>query len=276
VTKIGLALGSGGARGLAHIIILEAFDELGIKPSVISGSSIGALIGAAYCAGLTAKEIYEALLDLMKSDLARILSFYKNAEYLSLLEFLDIGVKKGGLIKGDKFISFYAETLKIKTFEELKIPLKVVTTNYFSREQSIFDEGELYAPIKASYSVPGLFPPVLINNNFYADGGMVNPLPYDIIEHLVDYTIAIDISPPPVNATANETPPLFETFFASFQIMQKSIMNIKLKISKPDLLVNPEIKNVRMLEFLKYSTIFEGAEKSKNIVKRFLEEKLNN
>ncbi len=273
--KFGLALGSGGARGLAHIVILEAFDELGVRPAIVSGSSIGALIGAAYCAGLSAKEIKEHFNELLHSEPAKILSFYKNSEYLNLLEFIDLGVKKGGLIKGDKFISFYANTLKVNFFEELEIPLKVVATNYFTREQSVFDSGELYAPIKASYSVPGLFAPVLINKNYYADGGMVNPLPYDIIEHLVDFTIAVDITPPPSSPNAEETPPIFETLFASFQIMQKSILNLKLKISKPDLLINPKIENVRMLEFIKSKHIFSEAEKSKNEVKRFIEQKLN-
>ncbi len=274
MTKFGLALGSGGARGLAHILALEAFDELGIKPAIISGASIGALFGAAYCAGLSAKEIRESFNSLLHSS-GKFLSFYKNSDYLNLIEYIDIGLKKGGLIKGDKFISYYAETLKIKTFEELKIPLKVVATNYFTREQSVFDSGELYAPIKASYSVPGLFPPVQINNNFYSDGGMVNPVPYDIIEHLVDYTIAIDITPPPSSPNTEDTPPIFETFFASFQIMQNTILNMKLKISQPDLLVNPNIPNVRMLEFIKSEQIFKASEKAKDEVKRFIEKKIN-
>ncbi len=276
MNKIGLALGSGGARGLSHIVVLEAFDELGVKPTIISGSSIGALIGAAYCAGLSAKEIRERFNVLLHTEPAKILGFYKNSEYLNLIKFIDLGAKQGGLIKGDKFISFYSETLKIKTFEELKIPLKVVTTNYFSREQSIFDSGELYAPIKASYSVPGLFAPVLINKNYYADGGMVNPLPYDIIEHLVDFTIAVDITPPPMSPTEEESPPIFETLFASFQIMQKSLLNLKLKISKPDLLINPNIENVRMLEFIKSKNIFAQSKSAKEKVKRFLDKKLNN
>ncbi len=275
MVKFGLALGSGGARGLSHIVILEAFDELGVRPAIVSGSSIGALIGAAYCAGLTAREIRERFNELLHSEPAKILSFYKNSEYLNLLEFIDLGVKQGGLIKGNKFIAFYAETLKVKTFEELKIPLKVVATNYFTREQSVFDSGELYAPIKASYSVPGLFAPVQINKNYYADGGMVNPLPYDIIEHLVDYTVAVDITPPVTSPETEETPPIFETLFASFQIMQNSILKIKLKISQPDLIVNPNVGNVRMLEFLKSKYIFDETKKAKEKVKRFIEEKLN-
>jgi NTE family protein len=274
MNKFGLVLGSGGARGLAHIVILEAFDELGIKPSIIAGSSIGALIGAAYCAGLSAKEIKERFNELMHSEPARILSFYKNSEYLNLLEYIDLGVKQGGLIKGEKFMAYYSEVLGVKTFEELKIPLKVVTTNYFTREQSIFDSGELFAPIKASYSVPGLFPPVLINKNYYADGGMVNPVPYDIIEHLADYVIAVNIAPPPSKPNKEETPPIFETLFASFQIMQVSILNAKLKISQPDLLINPKIENVRMLEFVKSKHILKSAEETKEQVKRFIDKRI--
>ncbi len=272
--KIGLALGSGGARGLAHIIILQAFEELGVKPAIISGSSIGALFGAAYCAGLSSKDIKENLDEILHTEHAKDWNIYQNRDYLKMLQFVDLGLRKGGIIKGDKFLSYYKQALKISTFEELKIPLKVVATNYYTREQSVFDSGELFAPIKASYSVPGLFSPMKINSNFYVDGGMVNPVPYDIIDHLVDITVAVDILAPATKPATDETPPLFETFFSSFQIMQTSILNTKLRISQPTIMIKTDIQNIRMMEFVKSKRIFKAAEKYKDTLKFKLEKEL--
>ncbi len=273
--KIGIALGSGGARGLAHIIILQAFEELGIKPDIISGASIGALVGASFCAGLSTKEILENLDDLLHTEQAKNWDIYRNKDYLKMLQFVDIGLRQGGIIKGDKFIVRFKEILGISTFEELKIPLKVVATNYYTREQSVFDHGELFDPIKASYSVPGLLPPMKINDNYYVDGGMVNPVPFDLLEHLVDITIAVDILAQGNKPANDETPPLFETFFSSFQIMQSSIFNARLKSSKPTILIKTDMKNIRMLEFVKSQMIFQLATKYKDQLKYKLEKELN-
>jgi NTE family protein len=272
--KIGIALGSGGARGLAHIIILQAFEELGIKPDIISGSSVGAMIGAAFCAGLSTKEIIENMDEMLHTEQAKDWDIYRNKDYLRLLEFVDIGLRKGGIIKGDKFIAHYKEVLGISTFEELKIPLKVVATNFYTREQSVFDHGELFAPIKASYSVPGLFPPMKINDNYYVDGGMVNPVPFDLLEHLVDITIAVDVLAQGTKPLNDENPPLFETFFSSFQIMQSSIFNARLRSSKPTILIKTDMKNIRMLEFVKSQRIFKLAHKYKDQLKNKLEKEL--
>ncbi len=273
--KIGLALGSGGARGLAHIVILQAFEELGVKPAIVSGTSIGAIIGAAYCTGLSSKEIKDNLDELLHTEHAKDWDIYKNKDYFKMLQFVDIGLRQGGIIRGDKFLAHYKEVLGVSEFEDLQIPLKVVATNYYSREQSVFDEGELFAPIKASYSVPGLFSPMKINNNFYVDGGMVNPVPFDIIDHLVDITVAVDVLAPGSKPATDETPPLFETFFSSFQIMQTSIFNTKLKLSQPTILIKTDIQNIRMMEFVKSNRIFKAAAKYKDELKKKLEKELN-
>ncbi len=257
--KVGLALGAGGARGLAHIKILEAFDELGIKPCIISGTSIGAIIGAAYASGISAHEIEKKVRNLLAKKDSKIWDFYKNSEIKLLFSLVDFESNSGGFIKGDKFQKYFESEVPAKDFNELEIPLKVVATSYWERKEKIFQSGDLFPAIRSSYSLPGLFSPQEIEGNLFVDGGMVNPLPYDLIIDECDLTVAIDVGAP-VNGADNETPPFYEILFSSFQIMQNSILNSKLKFSRPDILIKTEIKNIRMLEFSKIDEIFQQAE----------------
>ena len=260
--KIGLALGAGGARGLAHIKILEAFDELGIRPSIISGSSIGAIIGAAYASGLSAKEISSKVEKLIKSRKSKAWEFYKNSEIKMLFNLVDLELNSGGFIKGEKFRKFLKSEIKPANFEELEIPLKVVATNYNKKTQKVFQKGELLPAVTASYSLPGLFVPTKIGRHSYVDGGMVNPLPFDLLKDECDIIIAIDVS---ANnpSSGNGKPPFYEIVFTAFQIMQTSIMNEKLNKSIPDFHIKTEIKDVRMLDFAKFDEILRQAEQSK-------------
>jgi len=271
--KIGIALGSGGARGLAHIVLLEVFEELQISPAIISGSSMGALVGGAFCAGLSTRDIRESLNEILKSESSKIWNISKNFDYFKLLDFLDLGIGQGGILKGDKFYEYYKNRIGVENFNQLKIPLKVVATNYYTREQSIFDEGEILQPIKASYAVPGLLPPVKINNNLYIDGGMVNPLPYDIITDHSDFTIAIDVSSS-LPFKDGDNPPLYETFFSSFQIMQNSILSAKLKTARPNILIQVKIKNVRMMDFINSAEVLKQASEFKKELTRKLDKLL--
>ena len=274
--SICLSLGAGGARGLAHIVILEAFEELGIQPTVISGSSIGAIIGAAYAAGFSTKEMKATLHEKVISKSGKFWEIFKSLDLVKLLDFVDIETNAGGFIKGDKFLGFFADELKVKTFEELKIPFKVVATNFLTKEQSVFDEGELFLPIKASYSLPGLFTPVNINNQLYVDGGLVNPLPYDIFTEKCDITIAVDVQSNFNIKALSELPKAYEVFFNAFQIMQKSIIHEKLKLSQPDILIKTDIRDVRALEFMKADSIFERSYVYKEELKKKLDKLMDN
>jgi len=272
--KIGLSLSSGGARGLAHIIILEAFDELGIKPDIISGTSVGAIIGAVYAAGKSAAQIKESFTNNVLNKSGRFIEFLNKSRILRAIDFVDLEFKNGGFIKGEKFLKLLSDEIEIKKFSELKIPLKVTATNFLTKEQSIFDEGNLIPAVKASYSLPGLLAPVKINNNYYVDGGMVNPLPWDIIANDCDIIVAIDVLSNSKTKSMIEMPPAYDIFFSSFQIMQHSIVNEKLKISHPDILIQTDIKDIRLLDFLKADVIFEQSEKYKAKLKTKLEKLL--
>jgi NTE family protein len=267
--RVGVALGAGGARGLAHIVVLEAFEELGIKPSVISGTSIGAVIGVAFAAGLTTTEMKDAVEEIRATKPGRFGRFYSNSELNFVLAWLDPTVKIGGLIKGEKFLKFLQTKIRVRRFDELNIPFKVVATDFRKREQVVFDEGDVLKAVQASYSMPGLFAPVSIGDGIFVDGGLVNPLPFDIIRHHCDITVAVDVALHSIEGNS-ESPHAQEVLFSAFQIMQNSVVREKLIQSKPDIHINIDVKNVRSLEFNKTKSIFQQALVSKEELKQKL------
>jgi NTE family protein len=271
--RIGLALGSGGARGLAHIKILEAFEELQIKPNIISGTSIGAIIGAVYAAGISAKEMQEIVYDIIFKKNGRFWEIHKRSDFMKMFDFIDPKFRSAGLIKGERFIKYLGSKIGAETFEELEIPLKIVSTNYWTKEQIILDKGDLLQSIRASYSLPGLFFPTRLNDMILIDGGMVNPLPFDIIKEDCDITVAVDVSAKKT-LQEQEMPPSYEVLFSAFQIMQNSIVQAKLNYEQPDIQIYTNIADIRVHEFQKAEHILEEAEKAKDELKAKLQELL--
>jgi NTE family protein len=272
--NIGIAFGAGGARGIAHILMIEALEELGVKPSIISGSSIGAVVGAFYAAGFDSKQMREILIQLIYPKSDSVFTFLLKSDIVKLFTMFDPQFIKSGFIKGEKFQKFMESHLKVSKFEELKIPLKIVATDYWSKEEVVFAKGELLRPIKASYTLPGLFTPVKIKNRILIDGGAVNPLPFDLIKDNCDITIAVDVTAVKVQSE-NEIPPTFDSIFTTYQTMQNSIIKERLKFLKPDIYIRPEIYDVRVFDFIKVDSIFKQAQPAKEELKRQLEKFLD-
>ena len=270
---IGVALGAGGARGLAHIIALQAFEELGVKPSVIAGTSIGAVIGAALASGLSTAEMKDAVEEIRASKPGRFGFFSNNAEFKFAIALLDPTTEAGGLIKGEKFIRFLRNKIKAERFEDLRIPLLVIATDYWRREQVILNKGNLLKAVWASYSLPGLFAPMMIGKDLLVDGGLMNPLPYDVLQPLCDITVAIDVSVKEI--TRKSRVHAQEVLFSAYQILQNSVVREKRRQSQPDILIETEIRDVRALEFSKAQSIFEQALPAKEQLKRKLDALLN-
>ena len=272
--KIGISFGAGGARGIAHLLMIEALDELGVKPSIISGSSIGSIVGAFYAAGFNSKEMKEILDQLINPKSDSVFDFLLKSDIVKLFTLFDPQFIKSGLIKGEKFQKYMETHLSVSRFEDLKIPLKIVATDYWKKEAVIFEKGELIQPIKASYSLPGLFTPVKIKNKILIDGGAVNPLPYDLITDKCDITIAIDVTAFKAQ-NDSEIPPTFDSVFTTYQTMQNSIIKERLKFLKPDIYIRPEIYDVRVFDFLKADSIFKQAKPAKEELKKQLDKLLN-
>jgi len=268
--SVGIAFGAGGARGIAHILMIEALEELNVKPSIISGSSIGAVVGAFYAAGFSAKEMRGILDQLVNPKSDSVFDFWRKSDIVKLLTMFDPQFIKSGFIKGEKFQKYMKTHLKVSYFEDLKIPLKIVTTDYWKKEEVIFDKGDLIQPIKASYSLPGLFTPVKIKNRILIDGGAVNPLPFDLIMDKCDITIAIDVTAFKAH-NESEIPPTFDSVFTTYQTMQNSIIKERLKFLRPDIYIRPEIYDVRVFDFAKADLIFKQAHPAKEDLKRQLD-----
>lgn len=267
--KIGIALGAGGANGLAHILMLEALDELSIRPHCISGSSIGAIIGALYASGMTAKEIRGVVEQFIIRPEERIIDELLSREALRWVEFIEIDLGNGGLLSSEGFISFLFDILEPRTFEKLEIPLKITAADLWGREQVVMQSGDLLAAIKASMALPGVFQPVIIDKRVLVDGGTVNPVPYDLLTEECDLVIGIDVSG---ERTRPETPKAgyFETIFNSAKVMQRAIMTEKLRHNQPAIYIAPRIVDVRALEFYRAKEVFNQSAPAKQELKRRL------
>lgn len=163
--KLGLALGSGGARGLVHIGVLEVLEKHGINVSYVAGSSAGAMIGAMFCAGHSSEDIKRILLE---NKLEAFSCFFDPAW-------------GGGLIAGKRLGEKLKLAVGVDKFEDLKIPLSVVAADLRSGEEKVFTEGDLILPLRGSMGVPYLLKPVEYEDNLLLDGGLVNPVPDDVV-----------------------------------------------------------------------------------------------
>ena len=244
--RIGLALGGGGARGICHIAFLKVMDEMGIRPTVIAGTSIGAIIGGFYAAGVSGLEMEQELENIGLSDIYRI------AMDFSLFS-------QSAILKGKGVEEYLTRKIPFRTFEELSIPLKVVAADFWNRRGVVFESGDLVTAIRASMAMPALFEPVVLENNtVLIDGSAVNPLPYDLIQQECDFTIAIDVSGEKAYSTEDPVPNMVESILSAFQIMQASIVEAKGRVAAPDLCVKPSLTNIRVLDFYRYREILAG------------------
>jgi NTE family protein len=175
--RIGLALGGGGARGFAHIGVLRALEEMGIKPDVISGTSAGSIIAALYADGYAPQHIIRLFSEL------------------DVKELVDVTIPRNSLLKMDKFIHFIDKRLHSKRIEDLKIPTYIVATDFDNGKSVAFDKGDLAIRIAASCSIPIVFPPIAIDGIHYVDGGVMRNLPVTPIRDLCDVVIGINVSP---------------------------------------------------------------------------------
>lgn len=267
--SVALALGGGGARGLAHILMLEVFDELGIKPTVIAGTSIGALYGAAYASGLNAAQLHAYTEEVLgrRFDLVRQLFAARSEPVQRLLRVLPV---RSSLINSATLLDLLFPGQVAKNFSELKIPLKVVATDLSSQEAIVLEEGPLRPAVAASIAIPVLFSPVVIDNRILVDGGLANPLPFDLIDGAADITVAIDVNAKTSEADIGPRPTAVEVIVQSIQILQKSVTRERLRYRQPDILIQVAVDQFNVLEFTRPHEILQAAQPAKAALRQEL------
>ncbi|NMA99395.1 MAG: patatin-like phospholipase family protein [Phyllobacteriaceae bacterium] len=269
--RIGVALGGGSARGLTHIPYIEAMDELGLKPSVISGTSIGALIGAGWAAGMSGKELREHSFEVLGT--LRII-----AGRLWSTQIRGIGglLKNGISVQLDAASvvdAFTPENFPLE-FKDLKVPLYVVATDFQSWHQVVFNSGLLRPAIAGSLAIPSFFKPVIHNGHLLVDGGVVNPLPLDQADIDTDFLIGIDVAGDPSAHIAKTDHKAIDIWFGSAQIMMHSLTAHMMAAYPPDIYIRPHVQNFGAMEFWRVREIIAHAESEKDRFKRILEHKI--
>lgn len=266
--SIALALGGGGARGLAHILVLEVLDELGIKPRMIAGTSIGALVGAAYALGLPGYRLRAIMEEALgnRVDLVRQLFAARSEPAQHLLRLLPV---RTSLLSPETLLTRLVPELEGRSFDDLTIPLKVVATDISAHAAVVIEAGPLRRAVAASIAIPLVFTPINDGSRLLVDGGLVNPLPFDLLTD-ADITIAIDVSGASRAADLGTHPPALDVLFRSIQIMEKAITHQKLARIKPDIYLDIELDDFSAIEFWKAREIMEAAVPFKDRFRRQL------
>lgn len=266
--RIGLALGSGSARGWAHIGVIRALEEAGVRPDVVCGTSIGALVGAAYAAG----------------ELDRLEAWVLQFSIKDFVGLMDVSLI-GGLFKGERLMDFFRQQFVDQPIEQLPMPFAAVATALHNGAEIWLRHGSTLDAVRASIALPGLFAPVMSDGVVLVDGGLVNPVPVSLARAMgADLLIAVDlgsdilgrhlrasapnqlpnnllsewtrklqetIGTPVLGHPSSETtlPSVFEVLASSLNIMQVRIARSRMAGEPPDLIVAPRLAHLRLLDF---------------------------
>jgi NTE family protein len=265
---IALVLGAGGARGLAHIPVLEALDDMGIQPAAIAGASAGALIGSAYASGMAGKDIRRHVLSLMHNR-GEVLGRLLAARRGGFVDLVTSGINGPAAVDAEKFCNQFLPAIVPDDFGKLIIPLTVVASDLHRRNAVVLSSGPLRPAIGASMALPGLIGPVVIDGQVLIDGGATNPLPFDVWSDNNYLTVAVDVAGEPVT-DRSDVPSAWESLNIAVQVMVHTITSEKLKHGEPDLLIRPKVGVFRTLDFLQASAILRASEPIKAEVKEKL------
>ncbi|HZC58040.1 MAG TPA: patatin-like phospholipase family protein [Xanthobacteraceae bacterium] len=268
-----LALGGGGARGLAHIAAIEALDDMGIKPVAIAGTSIGSLIGASYAAGMSGKEIRHHVIAFAHdwSNTRRRLMTTRAGKFADLLSGR---LSQATQMDAEKFCEQFLPGQVPDDFSALKIPLIAMATDLHRRSETPITSGPLRPALAASIAIPGLFRPVVIDGRVLIDGGATNPMPFDKLAGRADRVVAVDVHGIPEDDRV-DIPNSWEALYATALVMGGAIIAAKLAHAAPDLVIRPNVSIFRTLGFLQASAIIRAAEAVKDEIKDKLGELLN-
>ncbi len=293
-SKVGLALGGGSAKGMCYIGILKVLEKHKIPIDYISGTSVGALIGALYCAGYSPDEIEKIVEDL---------------NWRRLFDFTEF---RHGLIRGKRIEKLLKKLLKGKTFENLKIPLVVTAVDVHHGEEVVFDSGDLVKAVHASTAIPGVFAPVVINRREYVDGGVMDPVPVGVLkkkgvkkiiavnltvplkrlqfrkatpkeknpfmqefldsgiknlkrvlknDHILPSSVLWFLTPKRLEGfSTTQIPPVLKTVLRSYNIVFNEFAHLRMQEHKPDIILSPNVSDVHLFDFHRYKYCIKKGE----------------
>ncbi|MBB3521324.1 patatin-like phospholipase family protein [Rhizobium redzepovicii] len=245
---VAVAFGGGGARGLAHIHIIETLDELGIRPVAISGSSMGAIMGAGMAAGMSGAEIREHALTTVGNKTAVVARIW-GLRPATVRDAVAKGIRIGQFNLERILKAFLPAELPAR-FEDLLVPMKVITTDYYGQNEVIIEEGELFPALAASSAIPAVFMPVRLRGRVMIDGGISNPVPYEPLMDLADIVVGIDVVGAP-EGDGTHIPNRMESIFGSGQLMMQTAITLKLKLCQPHIFLRPAVGRTGVMDFLK-------------------------
>ena len=264
--RIGLVLGGGGARGITHVPVIEALDELGLKPTAIAGTSIGAVYGAGRAAGLSGADLRAATLESFANRAAALAKLWAlRPKKLGDLLTSGFGL---GQIDPEKILTTFAGEAIRPRFEDLVIPLTVVATDFYGGRAAHLGSGDLRRAVAASMAIPTLFRPVVIDGRVLVDGGIVDPVPVGALPVEVDAVVAVDIVSYPEPADGKALPGALEAVFGSSQLMMQQIAAAGFERRPPDVLIRPPVNHIRVLDFLEAKRILADSLPMKEEAKR--------
>ncbi len=236
---IGVALGGGFARGIAHVGVLRVLEEEGIPVKVVAGTSVGALIGALYCSGISIEELV---------GIAHSCRFTTFARWT---------LSRYGFASNDRMVSFLNRVLKVRTFEELRIPLGITATDFNSGEAVVFHSGSIIDPVRASCAYPGMFLPVQIRGRYLVDGMLSHPVPSHPVRDMgADRVIAVHLRGTWSNGGAPRH--LFDVIGQSFAIAQDAMAPVWR--SAADLVVEPDVAGFAYDDFKRTDDLLQVGE----------------
>jgi NTE family protein len=271
--RIGLALGGGGARGLAHIPMLEAFDELGLKPAVIAGCSMGALVGSMYAGGMSGKEI-RAHAEKLLSNRIDFAKYVFGSRKTKLTELLSIKSLSALHLSGEKLADLALPDFLPKNIEDTPIPLKLIATDFELMEEVVLTSGSMITGVGASIAIPGLITAPKINGRVHVDGGIVNPVPFDRVREGMDIVVAIDVTgkPKPIgNAHASN----MDMAIGSLLIMFNQLAESRRALSPPDIYIKPNVDQFGAGDFFRVRALLDAAVPAKDQLKRLVDKQVN-
>ena len=264
--RLAIAFGGGGARGLAHIHVVQALEELGVTPVAISATSIGSIVGAGLASGMTSTEMRDYALETF-SDPSEVLSRFWRMRPTSLGEMFSQSRLSLGNINPVNVIKAFAPEAIPNRFEDLGIPFQALAPDFYGQKEVVLSEGNLTEALAASSALPAIFRPVMHDGKTLIDGGIVNAVPYELLFDKADIVVAVDVVGGP-EKSRGETPSRIEALSGASQLMMQAPTRLKRQMQPPHVYIEPPVKGVAVLDFMKVRKILQRTEATLDLTKR--------